>query len=828
VSTVDDLARRIVALERALATQGSSAQLAYSSVENGPVPVYDGSGKLRSQIGRQFDGTFTVVDRNGSAPPQTTAPVCAAAVGGYTATWDGAWAEVLAGPLDVRRVEVHDSLAPGFTADQTTRRATIESAGGASVGVETGDYFPRYVRFVAVNTSGVPGPSSLEVEVIPVRVDTGDIAAGSVGDAALTQSLAGSIGQKLYDTMDDAGLWQVVTGPVPTTVATTEARTGGFLMRGDGLGSKWYARRGLIPFDPDVLYRVTARLRVLRDSTTGAGLHYAGVVGVAADGVTLVNRTGLATFDAQHYAALSGAALTVASGWVTATGYVRGHAATTAASGAYPDPFAPQLLHPSVRYLRPVVVHDLPDSNGAMEWDLFTVEVVETGAVQQVRSGTVGVRAEIIDDEMRLYDAEGETVYQGSAEAVGVSHLVADRIDSPSILSRVDAGQSIEYSVDSATGNDDANDGSSAAPLRSMREAINRLPKYITGLATILLAPTHREDGDLKIEGLTGGGDLVVRRSVSSTDRPRLDGRLWVQGCNVYVRVDHLIVNLDRADSGVFIDRCLYAACVGVDVHGPGALVDFSHGFETFASKVTFDNCGVHAVADGFLIRFASVAAIQNSRGDAGVNGIFVDAAVAFLTGTQVDSPDLVDARNGALVGGTATADTAAAPTPPPAPRKSSVFFATRTESWRDNLGWRYQDAIGANSYPYQGEWNNNGLHKGLWFFDSAAIRSALSGRTIVSVRFRLRRRGKGGESAARQPTFRHHNYDSPPVGEPALSSSHLGAYWAWGEEDTTTLPNAWGVALRDGTARGVAIFDADGSPYMIFEQYGRLEIVHE
>lgn len=162
-----------------------------------------------------------------------------------------------------------------------------------------------------------------------------------------------------------------------------------------------------------------------------------------------------------------------------------------------------------------------------------------------------------------------------------------------------------------------------------------------------------------------------------------------------------------------------------------------------------------------------------------------------------------------------------------------STWTATSADAWRSSSsgggsgGWR------GDGDAYQGQWFEGGVgyghHKGLWFFDDAAIRATLVGRTVTGVRLRLTRRGYGGVSSAQTPTVRYHDYASRPAGEPYLvTATNTSESFAWGETDWITLSDSWGRAFQRGDAKGLGIQTTSNSPYMIFSPTAVLEITHE
>lgn len=155
-------------------------------------------------------------------------------------------------------------------------------------------------------------------------------------------------------------------------------------------------------------------------------------------------------------------------------------------------------------------------------------------------------------------------------------------------------------------------------------------------------------------------------------------------------------------------------------------------------------------------------------------------------------------------------------PTPAPKPtvvRGTLVVPAIETRSYRGS--WRTD-----TDDVYQGEYGGNGNHTGCAFYGSKP--RSLSGATVTSATVRLRRRSAGGAAKAQSLTLRLVTQSTRPSGAPTLGSSTDGPNLAWGQSSTFTIPDSWAQAMVDGTAGGLAIFESDGSPYMILDGRGR------
>ena len=90
----------------------------------------------------------------------------------------------------------------------------------------------------------------------------------------------------------------------------------------------------------------------------------------------------------------------------------------------------------------------------------------------------------------------------------------------------------------------------------------------------------------------------------------------------------------------------------------------------------------------------------------------------------------------------------------------------------------------------------------------------SLSGSTVTSARlekiFWLR-----SSSSPAAMTLRLVTETAKPSGAPTLTSSTAGPSLSIGDDISFTIPNAFAQAMVDGTAGGLAFYDADGSPFV-------------
>ncbi|MER7497129.1 hypothetical protein ABT033_31590 [Streptomyces pharetrae] len=472
---------RLAALER-------SNQLNHASIEGGSLDIYDEEGTFKGSIGVQPDGGVALVPdpENTEPPPTPTAPAVEPALAGLLIAWDGAWADAAEPPSDFALVQVHAGPSETFTPDVSTQVATITAPLGGSVTVHIEGYDVVWVRLVAQNTATLTGTPSAavqgqprqavpqdlidgivtEVKLAHSAVTAAKIALGAVGTTALADgavlaeklaknsvtqtalaagsvtlnALGGPLGdsatQRYVDTFRDPAAWQQLAAAnggtwqiSPEAVGTPSG--GGVLT---ATGDVELAGKALITQDADTLYRVMVRVRATAQDSAGPATVYLGVAGVAEDGVTLVNRSGVAATTMHYYCASNGGVLATADGWRVYVGYIQGRAAagTTAPAGPQTDPRQPGTTHANVRYLRPLLWLNFGRSRAAvMEVDAVVIEALRTGVVNSnnLLTGSVTAAALATDSVIAgKIAADAVTAREIAANSVTAAEIAAGAI----------------------------------------------------------------------------------------------------------------------------------------------------------------------------------------------------------------------------------------------------------------------------------------------------------------------------------------------------------------------------------------------------------------
>jgi len=219
-----------------------------------------------------------------------------------------------------------------------------------------------------------------------------------------------------FDTFDTS-LWtnfQTLVGQTATVVADDAGNRksvygGNFLQLFKRAG--YYFKP--LPFNPDATYKVSGRLR---QDSNGGGSHqvFVGLVGIAADGTTIVDTVGASSASplAQHMAAESAFQLDsdVPGTWTYFEGFVKGTAASGDA-GPNKDVGVPAKMHEDVRYIAPAFVVNWDSVDAVCDIDSIELEIIEE---RNVVNGVPG------------FDLQGKANAQGLGLALATLGLQAN------------------------------------------------------------------------------------------------------------------------------------------------------------------------------------------------------------------------------------------------------------------------------------------------------------------------------------------------------------------------------------------------------------------
>lgn len=196
--------------------------------------------------------------------------------------------------------------------------------------------------------------------------------AASVGGVPAS-SIAAGANSMYYQTFEDdvTDSWDLASGSIAGVTFPNNGIAGGRCLRTTNK-AVWIISDINIPFDPSRLYRIRTRVRDISGTHRTA---YVGVMGVGADGTTVVDRTGsTGQTTTQNLVCLAGTISNTA--WTVYTGYFKGTAASGDASTPSTAPDSPRVLHEDTRYFRPMLALSQGGDDQTIEIDYIVIEVL--------------------------------------------------------------------------------------------------------------------------------------------------------------------------------------------------------------------------------------------------------------------------------------------------------------------------------------------------------------------------------------------------------------------------------------------------------------------
>ena len=446
----------------------------------------------------------------------------------------------------------------------------------------------------------------------------------------------------------------------------------------------------------------------------------------------------------------------------------------------------------------------------------------------QARGGIIHL-GQVGGGELHVYDfnsdGEAENIGEIVKEGASFPKLITQELVAPNILYTMPIDENLfpeyTYYVHNLNG-DDANDGlSSGSPVRTVQSILNRLPRYLSGDITILMLGTGEDqEEDISMTGF--GGDGIIRIK-SESGYKRLAGKVNLRHCtNQIIFYQCALKCTETTDIHVKIETCNKVEFRQVKILGENKADD---GIRGYYSKVTVIDCEAYNYKNSALTSaITNHMTVKNCKGSGNKYGVWAyDGGIIAGGGTAPTGTTSQVRENDGQILATFTNDVGATPDPPSTTTiKTKYYNASSSGAWRENYGGQwYQNT------PYQGEWNGWGRYKGLWFHGTQL--SFLSGKTIKSIKIKVKRASSGGMSSGVGVVFRTHNYTSQPGGEPSFGSGSVTSSFSWGQEkwvDVTSLKSAF----QSGTAKGFGIYTSStsNSNYAIFTGSCQIKVTYE
>ena len=432
-----------------------------------------------------------------------------------------------------------------------------------------------------------------------------------------------------------------------------------------------------------------------------------------------------------------------------------------------------------------------------------------------------------------VYDKDGNVVGDLDAAAGGFHELYVGEFRADNVLNSNE--KTIVFSVHPDVGDDNRDGLTADTALRRVQEAISRIPKHNNGRIEIYVKNVVFNEYEIKIEGFFGNGTIAVYFNGAQHN-----GMIYVrnnaQTVELYnAKVNQIYGTQYFRDGTITIQRTHSVYMKDMQVYSRRN-VDFS--VKVQAAYCNIDSCNFYdATTAGVNADFGGVVdMISDSYGSgawAGIRAIGTGRIATHGSSVPAGTVNTEVAFGGEIVGSRSHA--VGTPAVLAAPPITTHFQATNILSWNSKNGWQSQ-----NNYIYQGEWSDKnawglttyyGNYKGCFWFNNSAIATAISGRTVLSARIRLKRLTIGGLSLPFPANLWTITTPISGIGaaEPAVDFNiGGGTTYRWGEEDAIGIP-AWVItALANNSYGGFALFNAGGLNYMIFASEATLEITYQ
>jgi hypothetical protein len=421
---------------------------------------------------------------------------------------------------------------------------------------------------------------------------------------------------------------------------------------------------------------------------------------------------------------------------------------------------------------------------------------------------------------LEVYDSKGEVIADLDGDEGGFDKLTCDLLYANNIENINE--ENFNCYVDPLNG-DDSNSGLGgwAFAKKSVQAMVEKLPKLNYGQITIFLHYDNSKNvyENIFIEGFHGAGSITIDFQTTTNT---LHGYFRARGNTNHIILTNATINTTSSISSncVYWDRSIYGNVTNCKIYGNN-----STKFGVFATSGALlyvvsceiynvvNDC-IHADVGGTIVQYGC-SGKGNAYGLSAQNGGEIKAwgtCPGGGSGTVFTAGDNTagEVINKATVNyGTATATTPPPTVPAPPPTSTTQWTSTSNDNWSTSGYWSGDGAK-------QGNWGY-GRRTGFWWWGTT-ISTALTGKTISSMRVKVTRASTGGNSSAVQIQIRHHNTTAKPSGAPSdtdLSSEYVTVSLTRGQSAWVTLPSSFYSYFKAGTAKGVGIYVAsDSSSY--------------
>ncbi|TDM04071.1 phage tail spike protein [Macrococcus carouselicus] len=430
----------------------------------------------------------------------------------------------------------------------------------------------------------------------------------------------------------------------------------------------------------------------------------------------------------------------------------------------------------------------------------ITVPVIDPNKKQYLGSGEINFRND-----------NNEILFQISAQNKGadtftVTDLIVENpIQNPFLVTR--STSSLTYYVrGSVYGNDDNSGLAELDAFSSLQKAIDSIPDIINHTITVLVYGTYDINEDIVLSSKLGNGEIIFElRGYDS------NFRISIEHCQCRVTIQNGTINTLDNDKPYLAQNKYshYVSFVGLNLNGNNGTGQL--GIQGLGGGNTYiNNCEIQNVQDCVSATNLHNVYMSNNTG------------VASRYGTVSWRGATINVNNNAPIGKVANYNKGYAGNinivdatyPTVVTKAPSTVTTTKSRIFKPLSANHYRYS-GINTwarsgdfhygYPVQGMGYGSPAQTGCWFF-GATMRDTLKGKTIKSVKVKLSRRSKIGNSSNAKVNLRMHKYISQPSSSPSFSTAYKEIIMDWGETKTYDVTSTFKTLINDGTWAGFGI----------------------
>jgi phage replication-related protein YjqB (UPF0714/DUF867 family) len=465
---------------------------------------------------------------------------------------------------------------------------------------------------------------------------------------------------------------------------------------------------------------------------------------------------------------------------------------------------------------------------GTMSWDKGFGGTLQLGGSNNASGYLVVVDANgDIAVELNGLSDDGATYYSGFQQVIAEDIFAANSVKAPNVVETTTAV--INYYIDPVNGND-SNDGNSwAAPLQSIQEAIDRLPRILAHDVTIQI---HYDNGkeineNVLVQGFTGNGILKI--DFQNATNVVYGGFKYMYNTTKCVINKGKILATSSANpvyaEGTSLINLAGTICDAKNLSAYPIMI--SNGYGDLRAAEFYNG-----TSSGVLCGYGGRADVVDCKGSGSPYGLrayrsgFIAGSGTAPVGTTSNQLQ----SEGGLIQGTWTYPAVTAPTTPAATTYTTVTVtATGGNSWRSGFGGQWyggnvRQALYTSTY---------GKYQGYWFFGTQF--NQFNGKTISKIRIWVSRYNGGGSSSAQSARFVLHGYQSQPAGssQPTFfggltTGTNLRSSFKWGEGKWIDATTAFKNYINQSSVYGIGLWIDANSPYMIFNNNMKVEVTYK